>query len=77
VELSRSEQLAWLEQWRRAAVELEEVHRRELRALSDGAALAAAENLLSLPAALMASPARRATSGLVEQQAILHRSRTP
>lgn len=75
--LSRSDQLAWLEQWRRATVELEEVRKRELRALTAEAALAAADNLLSLPAALMACPARRATSGLVEQQALLHRSPKP
>jgi hypothetical protein len=76
VDLSLSDQVAWLAQWRRASVELEEVRKRELRALTDEAALAAADNLLSLPSALMAGPARRATSGLVEQQALFQRART-
>jgi len=53
-----------MKQWREAAPALEEQRRRELRALT-------AESALASPAALAAS--RRHTSGLVEQQRLLHR----
>jgi hypothetical protein len=41
--------------------------------MTDAEALAAAENLLSLVETVTLSPARSVSSGLVEQQALLHR----
>ena len=55
----------WVETWRRAAPELEAVGRRELAALTDDEARAAAEDLLSLP---LAPDLPERGSGLVEQQ---------
>lgn len=65
--------LEWAAQWRDAAEGLADQRRRDLREMSDADALAAAENLLSLAATVILNPARRVSSGLVEQQAILHR----
>lgn len=67
------QELKWAEQWREAAEALGDQRRRDLREMSEADALAAAENLLSLAATVTLNPARRASSGLVEQQAILHR----
>ena len=67
------QQRRWLEQWRSAGAELEEVRKRELRELSESEALAASENLLSLAFSTPLVPRERwITSGLVEQQALLH-----
>lgn len=60
-------------QWRGAAVALAEQREKELRALTDAEALAASEALLSLAALLPLRPDRLTTSGLVCQQALLHR----
>jgi hypothetical protein len=65
-------QRRWLEQWRGAAVALQEQRRRELRLLTDERALAASDALLSLASAQALSPHRRDNSGLVEQQRRFH-----
>jgi hypothetical protein len=62
--------LAWLNQWREAGQALAEERRSRLAALTDEQALAAADAVLSLAAALPDSARRRTTSGLVEQQAL-------
>jgi hypothetical protein len=66
---------AWVERWRAAAPELELQRELELRALTPSQALAASEALLSLYDPSCLSPERRMSSGLVEQQATLHRLR--
>lgn len=62
----------WVEQWKAAAEALADRRRLDLRLMSEEEALAAAENLLSLAETVVLNPARRSSSGLVEQQAILH-----
>lgn len=62
-----------MEQWRAAAPALEEQRRRELRSLTAEQALTATETLLALASAAGLSAERRASSGLVEQQRLLHR----
>ncbi len=66
---------AWLEQWRSAAEALADQRARELGALTEARALMASDALLSLADPGSVSPERRSTSGLVAQQAILHRGR--
>ncbi len=66
---------SWLKQWQAAGPALEEVRRRELRELRDEEALAAAEALLSLAASSPLPEERLRSSGLVAQQALLHRRR--
>ena len=56
----------WAETWARAGMELEAMKRRELQAMSDEDAKAAALDLLSMPLPEDLPP--RAGSGLVEQQ---------
>ena len=73
--VDRASQLAWMRQWRRAAVALREQRRLELRALTDRDALAATDALLSLGALLPLDARRLADSGLVRQQALFHRAR--
>ena len=68
---------AWMAQWRGAAVALAEQRARELRALTDEEACAAIAALLDLGASLPIPPERERTSGLVIQQALLHRRRPP
>jgi hypothetical protein len=65
----------WMRQWREAARALDQDRRAALAALTDEQALAASEAVLSLAGAHPPSPARRTTSGLVEQQALFHRQR--
>jgi hypothetical protein len=62
-------------QWRAAGPALEEIRAREIRALTDEEALAASEDLLSLAASTPLPPERLRWSGLVAQQALLHRRR--
>ncbi len=64
---------AWLEQWRAAGPALEAVRRRELRDLTDEEALAATDELLSMAGSTPLPRERRVWSGLVVQQALLHR----
>jgi hypothetical protein len=66
---------AWMDQWRSASVELAAVHRRELSAMTDSQALQAAGALLSVVEPGEVPQHRRVSSGLVEQQAILHSRR--
>ena len=63
----------WMEQWRGAALALQEQRRRELRLLTDERALAASEALLALASPQRLSSERRNSSGLVELQRLLHR----
>jgi hypothetical protein len=64
-------------QWRRAGLELAEQRIHELRTLTDEEARAATLALLELAASLPVAPEREHTSGLVVQQALLHRKRAP
>ena len=66
---------SWLQQWRSAAEALADQRARELGALTADRALMASDALLSLADPGSLSPDRRHTSGLVAQQAILHRRR--
>jgi hypothetical protein len=61
--------------WRAAARALEAQRTSELRDLTDDAARAATLALLELGASTPLPPERVSSSGLVEQQAILHRLR--
>jgi hypothetical protein len=67
------EQRRWMEQWRSAAVALEEMKRYELQTLTDEQAWEQIEDLLSLADYY---PRRSDTSGLVEQQAWFRRFRS-
>jgi len=64
---------AWVERWKRAGAALARLRARELRALSDETALAAAQELLSDVLADELPPWRRDWSGLVDWQRALHR----
>jgi hypothetical protein len=64
---------AWLAQWSAASSALERVHDDELRALTDAEALRRIDALLSLPSPWV-DPARRSSSGLVEQQRLFERA---
>jgi hypothetical protein len=66
---------AWLKQWRSAAAALADQRARELSTLTPARALTASDALLSLADPGSLSPDRRSTSGLVAQQAMLHRRR--
>jgi hypothetical protein len=59
---------AWLENWRLAGPELEDRRRLELRRLTPERARFLSDAALALVGPRDASPARRAHSGLVEQQ---------
>ena len=63
----------WMRQWKNAAEALAEERRKDLRLMTDAEALARSENLLSLVGTVVLSPARNVSSGLVTQQALLHR----
>ncbi len=67
----------WVAQWRETGAVLAEMRREHLRRLSEEDALAATHALLSLADSAFISPSRRATSGLVQQQALLRRLRRP
>jgi len=75
MEVNPEQARAWMEQWRAASHALAEQRRRELRQLTDEAALAAAEALLSMADPRAVPGHRRSSSGLVDQQALLHRAR--
>jgi len=70
-------QRLWLDQWKGAAIALEEQRRLELRTLTAERARTASDALLSVvpPGDLAAH--RRTHSGLVEQQALFHRRPLP
>ena len=63
----------WIAQWREAAAALAALREQELRELTDEQALVAADRLLSLALAASPDEARLLDSGLVRQQALLHR----
>ena len=65
-------QKQWLEQWKNAGKELALERKKALRRMSHQQALAASEALLELADPSKMSPARRGTSGLVQQQALFH-----
>jgi hypothetical protein len=68
------QQEQWMQQWRRAAVALAEVRRRALAQMSEAEALVTANRVLAAGGApTLRRPAT--SSGLVEQQRILHRRR--
>jgi hypothetical protein len=64
----------WMQQWRRAAVALAEVRRLALAQMSEVDALVAANRVLTAggPSTIRRPPT---SSGLVEQQRLLHRRR--
>jgi len=70
-------QRRWLQQWNDAGPALAANRRKELMHLSDERALAASEALLSLVTTVTLDPRRFGWSGLVEQQALLHRRPSP
>ena len=70
-------QRKWLRQWKDAGPALVANRREELLHLSDERALAASDALLSLVTTVRLNPRRLRWSGLVEQQAILHRRPAP
>ncbi len=70
-------QRKWLQQWNDAGPALAANRRQELMHLSDERALAASEALLSLVTTVTLNPKRFRWSGLVEQQALLHRRPSP
>jgi hypothetical protein len=70
---TETERRRWIEQWQAAREALRVQRASELAALSDEEALAAAEALLTIAAAVELPPDPRTSSGLVEQQALLHR----
>ena len=67
------QQKQWLEQWKNAGVELAAERKKALRRMSHDRALAASDALLALADPSKLSPARRKSSGLVQQQALFHR----
>ncbi len=69
--------VAWMRQWCEAAQALAEDRRARLAALSEERALAASDAVLSIAGSLPATVSRRTSSGLVEQQALFHRRRSP
>ena len=69
---TESQQLQWITQWRRAAIALEEVRLQELQT-ADLARIASDLEDACLEAVRSAEPS--VTSGLVEQQRILHSGR--
>lgn len=66
---------AWIAQWRAAGAALARVRRDELASLTAAAALAASDTLLTIGAATPLPADRRAWSGLVDLQRLLHRQR--
>jgi hypothetical protein len=64
-------QRAWAAQWREAATALADQRARELAAMTDEQALAAAEAVLELAARAPVPPERQMWSGLVRQQELL------
>jgi hypothetical protein len=67
-------QKKWAQQWKHAAVMLAEQKRKELREMTPKQALAASDALLQIGASSELSPSRRTSSGLVEQQALFHKT---
>ena len=66
--MTPEQQQQWMQQWRRAAVELERIKREELARMTDAEALVIAHRVLALSDPLYYDERRRTTSGLIEQQ---------
>lgn len=77
--LSPHEQMrAWVENWKRIGPELEREKRRQLRALTEEAATERALRVMKARVNLgTRDAARRATSGLIEQQRIFSKFPRP
>ena len=73
--MSRTPEQIWVDNWREAGPELEEIKRRELRAMTPEWALFAADAVLDMASHGWWNPARESWSGLVEQQALFERLR--
>jgi hypothetical protein len=63
----------WAQQWAETGAILADLRARDLRALTDREALAAADDLLALADPRDLVETRRTWSGLVEFQRLLHR----
>lgn len=74
---SKTDERRWMQQWNAAREALREQRARELAALSEEDALAAADALLTIEAVVELPPAPSRTSGLVQQQALFHRKNLP
>lgn len=72
---SDARHVEWMRQWRTAAAALADERARRLARLTDEEARAAVHALLDMARALPLPQERVRWSGLVEQQAILHRRR--
>jgi hypothetical protein len=70
---SETEQRRWIQQWQAAREALRAQRASELAAMTDEEARDAADTLLTIAAAVALPPDPRPSSGLVEQQALLHR----
>ncbi|OGA24905.1 MAG: hypothetical protein A3I02_12905 [Betaproteobacteria bacterium RIFCSPLOWO2_02_FULL_67_26] len=73
--MSDAELKRWTETWERAGRELARIRREELASMTDEQAKAAALDLLSMPLPEDLPPRRE--SGLVEQQRLFSKLRTP
>jgi len=73
---SETDQRRWIAQWQAARAALRAQRATELAALSDDQALEAADALLTVASSVGLPPAARASSGLVQQQALFHRKAT-
>ena len=71
------QQRAWMTQWNEARHALRAQRAVEIQALSNEAALAAAEALLSIGPLAAVPESRRTSSGLVRQQALFRRQAAP
>ncbi len=67
----------WIKQWKRAETALAQQKKKELQEMTPEQALAASEALLELGADSRLNPTRRISSGLVEQQALFHKTSSP
>jgi hypothetical protein len=70
-----SEARAYVKSWAETGRLLEELRWRELAAIDDQHALAAADALIDAALLVPLPATRRHSSGLVEQQSILHRAK--
>ena len=66
--MGRTPEQIWVDNWREAGPELEEIKRQELRAMTPERALFFADAVLSMPWPEDVMARRRAYSGLLEQQ---------
>ncbi len=73
--MDRELERRWVLQWIETGKLLDEIHRRELREMTEEQARAASEALLEIGASHPLPEHRRVSSGLVEQQALFHRRR--